>query len=208
MHRFRSRVDWSDSAQGTGSQLARNHPLLDTPWLERHSCWSSPSMRSSGRPTPPTFDSAERATLAVARDDVDEAWIADWLRRAATTSTTQFATLRVEGVRGGRIDGAGQVGGGRDGKAAGPGSAPLGSVSRRADGLGGRIRRRGTKRDPERVTPAVVSRLDARKSAGTRHALTCHRVRVPFGTPRLSGRRRTPTRTTRDYRLPTADPRP
>jgi death-on-curing protein len=62
--------------------LAENHPLPDG---NKRAAWACLVMfidLNDGRwePDPPDVDEAEEAMLAVAADDVDEAWFASWLR--------------------------------------------------------------------------------------------------------------------------------
>ena len=63
-------------------RLAWNHPLLDG---NKRAAWASLVMfidLNGGRwePDPPDVDQAEAAMLSVAASEVDETWLASWLR--------------------------------------------------------------------------------------------------------------------------------
>ncbi|HEY5932154.1 MAG TPA: Fic family protein [Nitrospira sp.] len=63
-------------------RLAWNHPLMDG---NKRAAWASVRMfieLNGGQwdPEPPNFDGAEEAMLAIAAGEVDEAWVAKWLR--------------------------------------------------------------------------------------------------------------------------------
>lgn len=63
-------------------RLAWNHPLPDG---NKRAAWACLVMfldlnGASWRPDPPDIDDAEAAMLVVAAHEVDEAWVADWLR--------------------------------------------------------------------------------------------------------------------------------
>ena len=71
-----------DKAAVLTCRLAWNHPLPDG---NKRAAWASLVLfidlnDGSWNPDPPDVDEAERAMLAVAAGDVDEAWLADWLR--------------------------------------------------------------------------------------------------------------------------------
>lgn len=63
-------------------RLAWNHPLLDG---NKRAAWAALVLfvdLNDGRwtPDPPDVDDAERTVLAIAAGDVDEGWVAGWLR--------------------------------------------------------------------------------------------------------------------------------
>lgn len=67
-------------------RLAWNHPLIDG---NKRAAWASVRMFidfNGGRwgPEPPDVDEAEEAMIAIAAGEVDETWIADWLRDRVT----------------------------------------------------------------------------------------------------------------------------
>lgn len=71
-----------DKAAVLCCRLAWNHPLLDG---NKRAAWAALVMfvdLNQGRwePDPPDIDEAESAMLAVAAHDVDEEWLARWLR--------------------------------------------------------------------------------------------------------------------------------
>lgn len=75
--------DIHDKAAVLVSRLARNHPLPDG---NKRAAWLSLAMfieLNSGTwlPDPPDVDEAEAMMLAVAGGEVEESWIADWLRQ-------------------------------------------------------------------------------------------------------------------------------
>ena len=75
--------DAVDKAAGLTCRLAWNHPLPDG---NKRAAWASLVMfldlnGAGWNPDPPDVDEAERAMLAVAAHEVDEAWLADWLRQ-------------------------------------------------------------------------------------------------------------------------------
>jgi death-on-curing protein len=74
--------DIVDKAAVLTCRLAWNHPLPDgnKRRLGRPSCCSSILNNGVWNPDPPNVDEAEAAMLAVAAHEVDEAWLADWLR--------------------------------------------------------------------------------------------------------------------------------
>ena len=72
-----------DKAAVLTCRLAWNHPLPDG---NKRAAWASLVMfldlnGAGWNPDPPDVDEAERAMLAVAAHEVDEAWLADWLRQ-------------------------------------------------------------------------------------------------------------------------------
>jgi death-on-curing protein len=74
--------DVIDKAAVLTCRLAWNHPLPDG---NKRAAWAALLMfidLNGGLwdPDPPDVDDAEAAMLAVAADDVDEAWFAQWLR--------------------------------------------------------------------------------------------------------------------------------
>lgn len=74
--------DIHDKAAVLVSRLARNHPLPDG---NKRAAWLSLTMfvdLNSGtwQPDPPDVDNAEAMMLAVAAGEVDENWIAEWLK--------------------------------------------------------------------------------------------------------------------------------
>lgn len=71
-----------DKAAVLCCRLAWNHPLPDG---NKRASWASLLLfidLNDGRwePDPPDVDQAEEAMMAVAAGEVDEAWLADWLR--------------------------------------------------------------------------------------------------------------------------------
>ena len=75
--------DLIDKAAVLTCRLAWNHPLPDG---NKRAAWASLVMfldlnGARWNPDPPDVDEAERAMLAVAAHEVDEAWLADWLRQ-------------------------------------------------------------------------------------------------------------------------------
>ena len=74
--------DLIDKAAVLTCRLAWNHPLLDG--NRRAACASLVMFLDLNdvlwQPDPPDVDEAEAAMLAVAAHDVDERWLADWLR--------------------------------------------------------------------------------------------------------------------------------
>jgi death on curing protein len=74
--------DIVDKAAVLTCRLAWNHPLPDG---NKRAAWASLVLfidLNDGvwDPDPPNVDEAEAAMLAVAAHEVDEAWLADWLR--------------------------------------------------------------------------------------------------------------------------------
>lgn len=74
--------DIIDKAAVLTCRLAWNHPLPDG---NKRAAWAALVLfidlnDGSWDPDPPNIDEAEAAMLAVAGHDVDEAWLADWLR--------------------------------------------------------------------------------------------------------------------------------
>ena len=74
--------DIVDKAAVLTCRLAWNHPLPDG---NKRAAWASLVMfidlnEGVWDPDPPNVDEAEAAMLAVAAHEVDEAWLADWLR--------------------------------------------------------------------------------------------------------------------------------
>jgi len=74
--------DVFDKAAVLVCRLAWNHPLPDG---NKRAAWASLVMfieLNSGawQPDPPNVDDAEEAMLAIAAGEVDEAWMAAWLR--------------------------------------------------------------------------------------------------------------------------------
>jgi death-on-curing protein len=71
-----------DKAAVLVSRLARNHPLPDG---NKRAAWLSLAMfielnGGTWQPDPPEVDEAEAMMLAVAAGEVEESWIANWLR--------------------------------------------------------------------------------------------------------------------------------
>lgn len=67
-------------------RLAWNHPLPDG---NKRAAWAALILFLDLNglrwdPDPPDTDGAESAMLAVAAGEVDEAWLADWIRRHTT----------------------------------------------------------------------------------------------------------------------------
>jgi death on curing protein len=78
--------DLVDKAAVLTCRLAWNHPLPDG---NKRAAWTALTMfidlnDGSWEPDPPDVDDAEAAMLAVAAHDVDEEWLADWLRARVT----------------------------------------------------------------------------------------------------------------------------
>lgn len=74
--------DLIDKAAVLTCRLAWNHPLLDG---NKRAAWASLIMFLELNdmvwdPDPPDVDDSEATMLAVAAHDVDENWLADWLR--------------------------------------------------------------------------------------------------------------------------------
>jgi death on curing protein len=74
--------DLIDKAAVLTCRLAWNHPLPDG---NKRAAWAALVMfldlnDVTWSPDPPNVDEAEAAMFAVAAGDVDEAWLADWLR--------------------------------------------------------------------------------------------------------------------------------
>lgn len=74
--------DLVDKAAVLTCRLAWNHPLPDG---NKRAAWASLVLfidlnEGVWDPDPPNVDEAEAAMLAVAANEVDEAWLADWLR--------------------------------------------------------------------------------------------------------------------------------
>jgi len=74
--------DLIDKAAVLTCRLAWNHPLLDG---NKRAAWASLLMFLELNdmvwdPDPPDVDDSEATMLAVAAHDVDENWLADWLR--------------------------------------------------------------------------------------------------------------------------------
>lgn len=74
--------DLAEKAAVLACRLAWNHPLPDG---NKRAAWASLVMfldlnGALWDPDPPDTDDAEAAMLAVAAREVDEAWVADWLR--------------------------------------------------------------------------------------------------------------------------------
>lgn len=74
--------DVVDKAAVLACRLAWNHPLLDG---NKRAAWAAMILfidlnGGTWDPDPPDVDDAERAMLAVAAHEVDEVWLATWLR--------------------------------------------------------------------------------------------------------------------------------
>jgi death-on-curing protein len=74
--------DLFDKAAVLTCRLAWNHPLPDG---NKRAAWAALVMfvdlnGGAWEPDPPNVDDAEAAMLTVAAHEVDEAWLADWLR--------------------------------------------------------------------------------------------------------------------------------
>jgi death-on-curing protein len=74
--------DLLDKAAVLTCRLAWNHPLPDG---NKRAAWAALVMfvdlnGGAWEPDPPNVDDAEAAMLTVAAHEVDEAWLADWLR--------------------------------------------------------------------------------------------------------------------------------
>lgn len=74
--------DLVDKAAVLACRLAWNHPLPDG---NKRASWASLTMfiglnGGAWQPDPPNVDEAEAAMVAVAAHEVDERWMADWLR--------------------------------------------------------------------------------------------------------------------------------
>jgi death-on-curing protein len=75
--------DVYDKAAVLCCRLAWNHPLPDG---NKRAAWAALVLfvdlnGGTWQPDPPDVDAAEEAMLAVAAGEVDEAWLADWLRQ-------------------------------------------------------------------------------------------------------------------------------
>ena len=75
--------DLVDKAAVLTCRLAWNHPLPDG---NKRASWACPVLfldlnDVTWDPDPPDVDEAEAAILAVAAHEVDETWLAEWLRR-------------------------------------------------------------------------------------------------------------------------------
>ena len=75
--------DVIDKAAVLTCRLAWNHPLPDG---NKRAAWAALVLfldlnRIVWSPDPPDVDEAEQAMLAVAAHEVDESWVADWLRQ-------------------------------------------------------------------------------------------------------------------------------
>ncbi len=80
--------DIIDKAAVLMCRLAWNHPLPDG---NKRAAWAALILFLDLNdrvwdPDPPDVDEAEEAMLAVAAGDVDESWLADWLRERTTPS--------------------------------------------------------------------------------------------------------------------------
>lgn len=78
----RTYPDLIDKAPVLACHLAWNHPLVDG---NKRASWASLVMflelnGVTWEPDPPNVDEAEAAMLAVAAHEVDEPWLADWIR--------------------------------------------------------------------------------------------------------------------------------
>lgn len=78
----RTYPDVVDKAAVLTCRLAWNHPPPDG---NKRTAWAALVMfidlnGGAWDPDPPDVDAAEAAMLAVAAHEVDEAWLADWLR--------------------------------------------------------------------------------------------------------------------------------
>lgn len=78
--------DLFDKAAVLACRLSWNHPLPDG---NKRSAWASLVMfiefnGGSWDPDPPEVDAAEAAMVAIAAKEVDEAWMAQWLRDRVT----------------------------------------------------------------------------------------------------------------------------
>ncbi len=74
--------DLFDKAAVLACRLSWNHPLPDG---NKRAAWAALTLfvdlnDGTWDPDPPDVDDAEAAMLAVAAHDVDEAWLAEWLR--------------------------------------------------------------------------------------------------------------------------------
>jgi death-on-curing protein len=74
--------DAYDKAAVLTCRLSWNHPLPDG---NKRAAWATLAMfidlnNGAWNPDPPNVDDAEAAMLAVAASEVDEAWLAAWLR--------------------------------------------------------------------------------------------------------------------------------
>lgn len=79
--------DLIDKAAVLTCRLAWNHPLLDG---NKRAAWAALVLfldlnGLTWLPDPPDVDEAEAAMLAVAGHEVDEAWLASWLRDRTTS---------------------------------------------------------------------------------------------------------------------------
>jgi len=80
-----ARIELVDKAAVLVCRLAWNHPLPDG---NKRAAWASLILfldlnGVQWHPDPPNVDDAEAAMLAVAAHEVDEPWVADWLRARA-----------------------------------------------------------------------------------------------------------------------------
>jgi death on curing protein len=80
--------DLIDKAAVLTCRLAWNHPLPDG---NKRAAWAALVLfldlnGVTWSPDPPNVDEAEAAMFAVAARDVDEAWLADWLRDRVTAA--------------------------------------------------------------------------------------------------------------------------
>jgi len=78
-------VELADKAAVLVCRLAWNHPLPDG---NKRAAWASLVMfldlnDVQWDPDPPDVDDSEAAMLAIAAGQVDETWVADWLRHQA-----------------------------------------------------------------------------------------------------------------------------
>ena len=75
--------DLYDKAAVLVCRLTWNHPLRDG---NKRAAWATLVMfidlnNGTWEPDPPDVDEAEQAMLAIAAGEVDETWVADWLRK-------------------------------------------------------------------------------------------------------------------------------
>ena len=80
--------DLYDKAAVLTCRLAWNHPLPDG---NKRAAWAALVLfvdlnGGRWRPDPPDVDDAERAVLALAAHEVEEDWVADWLRERVSFS--------------------------------------------------------------------------------------------------------------------------
>ena len=78
--------DIFDKAAVLACRLAWNHPLIDG---NKRASWAALVLfidlnDGEWEPDPPDVDEAEKAMLAVAAREVDEAWLSAWLRERVT----------------------------------------------------------------------------------------------------------------------------